>query len=651
MLSTDTTWEVVQSFLNVPGMKGVALIDGRSRPYFQGIERVLNSQQREALAEGVWQVLETIPDDFESFEFQFSGTQVYIHKLSQDQILLVLTHDNLIYPDYFDAFSRLRGAFNEDSSATMDAFQRLLGARNTKVTPLNLSDVANAEDEAPSPVNTLGADEAGLEDSSETFSQEPPTLEIPTLEIPSGSADYAVAADTEITDISTAAVEPDAPANPVPDDDDLPATVLLDIDDEDDAPALPDFAATEAGLPDLDGVDGSLPDFGGPDAVAPEVPVEVPTTDAGSPSDGNAAALFAASLADANDLVGRSSSTKSDSTPSAGESSGQELEKAMELPSLDGDDVASESLPEIDSLLAVTQPPSEKPMDAAATPSSADPQADLAALVDTLSLGEEDFESQSGLGSVTAASANVAGEAADVALPDMELSREDGAEATGLPEVEAEAAEVLNPWDEPDAAAAAVSEALAESQEAGQAQVEQSQDEPLLAVTQPPSAEQQESVGIGSEAAERSLNNRLDAVALDDDIEIDDLFGYEEPAAEKAPPKTSHAVLESYVESLNALGEFSAHYLGRAVIVNYWRTSRPGDEWLQGAFAIERSANSIRLGPDYAASRRSPITDGQQVALQTWAGQFVSRCSKVIRDFPQLAQQSLDEDQSKMLDL
>jgi hypothetical protein len=41
--------EVVQDFLNLPGITGVALIDGRSRPYFHGVEQSLNFQQREAL--------------------------------------------------------------------------------------------------------------------------------------------------------------------------------------------------------------------------------------------------------------------------------------------------------------------------------------------------------------------------------------------------------------------------------------------------------------------------------------------------------------------------------------------------------------------------------------------------------------------------
>ncbi|HEY9884968.1 MAG TPA: hypothetical protein V6C98_15290, partial [Thermosynechococcaceae cyanobacterium] len=64
--------EVIQDFLNLPGIAGVALMDGRSRPYFCGIDQALNFQQKEALAQGILQVVETIPDSFDVFEFQFA---------------------------------------------------------------------------------------------------------------------------------------------------------------------------------------------------------------------------------------------------------------------------------------------------------------------------------------------------------------------------------------------------------------------------------------------------------------------------------------------------------------------------------------------------------------------------------------------------
>lgn len=51
--------EVVQNFLDLPGIMGVALMDGRSRPFFCGIDQFLNFQQKEALAQGIRQVIET----------------------------------------------------------------------------------------------------------------------------------------------------------------------------------------------------------------------------------------------------------------------------------------------------------------------------------------------------------------------------------------------------------------------------------------------------------------------------------------------------------------------------------------------------------------------------------------------------------------
>ncbi|NJL86600.1 MAG: hypothetical protein HC886_12455 [Leptolyngbyaceae cyanobacterium SM1_1_3] len=63
--------QVVQDFLNLPGIVGVALMDGRSRPYFCGVEQILNFQQREAIAQGIQQVVETTPVDLQSFSFQF----------------------------------------------------------------------------------------------------------------------------------------------------------------------------------------------------------------------------------------------------------------------------------------------------------------------------------------------------------------------------------------------------------------------------------------------------------------------------------------------------------------------------------------------------------------------------------------------------
>ena len=119
--------EVVQDFLNLPGIAGVALMDGRSRPYFCGVDQTLNFQQKEALAQGIRQVVDTTPAGFESFEFQFTGHQVYIYKLDQGIILLVLTRDGLVYRDYLQAIAKLKTALQEDVSTAIATFRLLAG--------------------------------------------------------------------------------------------------------------------------------------------------------------------------------------------------------------------------------------------------------------------------------------------------------------------------------------------------------------------------------------------------------------------------------------------------------------------------------------------------------------------------------------------
>jgi hypothetical protein len=119
--------EVVQDFLNLPGIAGVALMDGRSRPYFCGVDQTLNFQQKEALAQGIQQVVETTPASFKFFEFQFTGHQVYIYKLEHGIILLVLTGSDLVDANYQQAIECLKTELQEDISNAIATFRLLAG--------------------------------------------------------------------------------------------------------------------------------------------------------------------------------------------------------------------------------------------------------------------------------------------------------------------------------------------------------------------------------------------------------------------------------------------------------------------------------------------------------------------------------------------
>lgn len=119
--------EVVRDFLNLPGIVGIALVDGRSRPFFVGIDQTLNFQQKEALAQGIQQVVDTTPSSFDFFEFQFSGYQIYLYKLDQGLILLVLGNRQLAYSSYAPLVARLKIELQSNLVSAIADFRMVAG--------------------------------------------------------------------------------------------------------------------------------------------------------------------------------------------------------------------------------------------------------------------------------------------------------------------------------------------------------------------------------------------------------------------------------------------------------------------------------------------------------------------------------------------
>ncbi|MGB5975003.1 MAG: hypothetical protein WBG38_16885, partial [Nodosilinea sp.] len=100
--------QVIQNVLNLPGISGIALIDGRNRPLFLGLDSGLNFHQQDALAQGIQQVVDTTPTHFDTFSFRFANQLIHIYKLSQGLILLVLVTDQVPLADYHAAIGQLK---------------------------------------------------------------------------------------------------------------------------------------------------------------------------------------------------------------------------------------------------------------------------------------------------------------------------------------------------------------------------------------------------------------------------------------------------------------------------------------------------------------------------------------------------------------
>ena len=122
--------EVVQEFLELSGILGLALMDGRSRPCFYGISDQLNAQQKEALAQGLCQVLETTPPSFKTFEFHFSGTRAYIYKLIDGLVLLVLVDQAFQAEDYRKSIQLFKDTLEENIGTAISNLRYLAGAQS-----------------------------------------------------------------------------------------------------------------------------------------------------------------------------------------------------------------------------------------------------------------------------------------------------------------------------------------------------------------------------------------------------------------------------------------------------------------------------------------------------------------------------------------
>lgn len=118
--------EVIQDFLNLAGIVGIALTNRRMRPYFYGLDTVLE-RTKQALGQGVLQVVENVPEGFESFEFHFASHVVFIYKLTHGLVLLVLTDSDLKNADYRRGITKIKYLIETDTYNTVAYFKLLLG--------------------------------------------------------------------------------------------------------------------------------------------------------------------------------------------------------------------------------------------------------------------------------------------------------------------------------------------------------------------------------------------------------------------------------------------------------------------------------------------------------------------------------------------
>ncbi|NJK61164.1 MAG: hypothetical protein HC918_14300 [Oscillatoriales cyanobacterium SM2_1_8] len=123
--------EVVQDFLNVTGIAGVALINRRIRPCFVRLDDRLDSSQQIALSQGLLQVVGDTSEEFDAFEFWFAEGRVFLYKLANGLILLVLTDHRLDAEAYEQHLRQLQADFAQDTYQVLATFKQIAGTVNS----------------------------------------------------------------------------------------------------------------------------------------------------------------------------------------------------------------------------------------------------------------------------------------------------------------------------------------------------------------------------------------------------------------------------------------------------------------------------------------------------------------------------------------
>jgi hypothetical protein len=117
--------EVIRGFLNVPGIVGIALLSGQSQPVFYSHDPAFSQGQPELLSQGILQVVETIPPEYEVLEFRFSKNQIVLHRFTKNLIVLVIKDDSRIDETFVNAFQRLRTWIEQNPTIALEQFQAL----------------------------------------------------------------------------------------------------------------------------------------------------------------------------------------------------------------------------------------------------------------------------------------------------------------------------------------------------------------------------------------------------------------------------------------------------------------------------------------------------------------------------------------------
>ena len=113
-------------------------------------------------------------------------------------------------------------------------------------------------------------------------------------------------------------------------------------------------------------------------------------------------------------------------------------------------------------------------------------------------------------------------------------------------------------------------------------------------------------------------------------------------------PRQPEQIWQQTIAALNTLTGATAQYLGKIVVANTWRSTRPDSEALENLQLNRDGQFSMATNAKAKANETISIEDKE--AVHKWVKQFGRRCAITIRDYPErVVKQALDAQQQTIL--
>jgi hypothetical protein len=114
--------ETVHDFLTLPGIAGLAVVEGQNPTFFCNIDGTLLPQDEAQLARNLSQVFTTIPLEFTTIELHHPSYQTHLYRIDYATLLLVLVHPNSLEPSHYQAIlHRFMDGLRQSREAVIEA--------------------------------------------------------------------------------------------------------------------------------------------------------------------------------------------------------------------------------------------------------------------------------------------------------------------------------------------------------------------------------------------------------------------------------------------------------------------------------------------------------------------------------------------------